>query len=113
MPTLAGNCCAQKTVEDVLGKMEESQEVCKSLQDQNVSLIDKMGTLLERNSLQEQQMQQIGMQHDLEHRLADAKLKQAQAVLEQEQYRHSTEVKEVGGEVLTMPDGVVCCCHLG
>ncbi|KAK1804933.1 hypothetical protein P4O66_019301 [Electrophorus voltai] len=81
----------QVTLNDIQAQMEQHNERNASLRQENMELAEKLKKLIEQYELREEHIDKVFKHKDLQQQLVDAKLHQAQALLQDSEDRHQKE----------------------
>lgn len=81
----------QLTLNDIQVQMEQHNEKNASLRQENAELAEKLKKLYEQYKLREEHIDKVVKHKDLQQQLVDAKLHQAQELLNESEERHETE----------------------
>ncbi|XP_034016221.1 alpha-taxilin [Thalassophryne amazonica] len=81
----------QATLNDIQAQMEQHNERNASLRQENAELAEKLKKLYEQYKLREEHIDKVVKHKDLQQQLVDAKLHQAQELLQESEERHDRE----------------------
>ncbi|KAL3881569.1 hypothetical protein ACJMK2_027992 [Sinanodonta woodiana] len=81
----------QSTITEIQTQMTENHDKNKKLREENFELAQKLKKFIEQYETREKQVEKVMQHRELEQKLADAKLEQATAILNEEQARSKKE----------------------
>ncbi|XP_071383758.1 alpha-taxilin-like [Centroberyx affinis] len=81
----------QRTLNDIQAQIEQHNNRNTKLCQENANLADKLESLMNQYELKEQSLEKINKHRDLQQKLAEAKLEQANALLAEAEEKHKRE----------------------
>ncbi|XP_067338698.1 beta-taxilin isoform X1 [Channa argus] len=81
----------QQMLTEIQAQIEQHSARNDKLCHENTNLTDKLESLMKQCELREQSLEKINRHHDLEHKLTEAKLEQANALLAEAEEKHKRE----------------------